>query len=325
MNNKNIWVLFELSEGAPKRVCLEMMHKAAGLAKEQQQEAVAVIIDPEPEAAITAAFAAGAHSVIALRQPSSFEGDAYILQKLMDKYAPAAVFIGTSNKGRDISAALSARCQIGIACDCTDVMFSGDGISWIRPSYDGRLYSNISISTMPQIGTFSTGTLPLPTETARAEGPVVWEDISIPPALLLTRILGFTPDSELAMANLEEADIIVSGGKGVGSQEGFKQLFELASVLGGSVGASRAAVEEGWIGKDYQIGATGKTVRPKLYLALGISGAVPHVAGMKDSDVIVAVNTDPNAPIFDISHFGIVGDLHKVVPVLIKAFREAKG
>lgn len=325
MNHKNIWVLFEVTDSVPKRVSLELMQKASELAAEKNQEAIAVIIAPEPEQAIRAAFSNGAASVIALRSNSSFEGDAWILEKLIDKYAPLVLLIGATNKGRDISAALSARCRIGIASDCTDVMFAGEAVYWIRPSYDGRLYSNIAIASFPQIGTFRTGTFSRKPETGRTEGPVIWEEMDIPAAVLLTRLLGFTPDNELAMANLEEADIIVAGGRGVGSKEGFEQLYTLASILGGTVGASRAAVDEGWISRDYQIGATGKTVRPKLYLGFGISGAVPHVAGMKNSDIIVAVNTDPYAPIFEISNYGIVGDLHTVVPVLIKAFREIKG
>lgn len=324
MNYKNIWVLFEVSDNVPKRVSLELMQKAAEIAAEKKQEAVAVIIAAEPEQAIRAAFANGAASVIALRQKPSFEGDAWILEKLIAKYAPMALFIGATNKGRDISAALSARRRMGIACDCTDVMFAGDSIYWIRPSFDGRLYANIAIASFPQIGTFRTGTFSLKPETDRTEGPVTWEQMDIPAAVLLTRLLGFTPDSELARSNLEEADIIVAGGRGVGSKEGFEQIYTLASVLGGSVGASRAAVDEGWIDRDYQIGATGKTVRPKLYLGFGISGAVPHVAGMKDSDIIVAVNTDPNAPIFEISNYGIIGDLHTVIPVLIQSFREIR-
>ncbi len=136
--------------------------------------------------------------------------------------------------------------------------------------------------------------------------------------------LEFIEDSGLAESNIEEASILVAGGRGVGSAEGFELLRELARLLGGNIAASRAAVDEGWISRDYQVGATGKTVAPKIYFACGISGAVPHIAGMKESDTIIAINTDPRAPIFDIAHYGIVDDLHKVIPELIERIKAAK-
>ena len=325
MNNQNIWVFFELSDGRPKRVCLEMMQKAKALAEEASEQAVAVIIDPNPENASAAAFENGADQVLIVRQKFFFESAAFILEKLAEEYAPKIIMIGATTEGRDLAAAASARLQAGIASECTDVVVTGSGIFWIRPSYDGRLNTNIGIDTYPMIGTFKPGIFKLGEPAADRSGQTVEKEVEVPGGVLLTTLLGFTPDDELTKANIEDAEIIVAGGRGVGSADGFGQLYELAAVLGGSVGASRAAVDEGWIGKDYQIGITGKTVAPKLYIGFGISGALPHINGMKESDIIVAVNTDPNAPIFDFANYGIVADLNIICPALTKKIREIKG
>lgn len=325
MSKQNIWVFFELSDGRPKRVCLEMMQKAKELAEGSSEKAVAVIIDPEPEEAARAAFEYGADQVLTVRQKFFFESAAYILEKLAEKYEPRIVMIGATTEGRDLAAAASIRLHAGIASECTDVVITGSGVFWIRPSYDGKLNTNISIEEAPMIGTFKPGIFRLGEPAVGRNGETVEETVDVPAGVLLTQLLGFTPDDELTKANIEDAEIIIAGGRGVGSREGFDQLYELAAALGGSVGASRAAVDEGWIGKDYQIGITGKTVAPRLYIGFGISGALPHVNGMKESDIIVAVNTDPNAPIFSVANYGIVADLNIICPALTRKILEMKG
>ena len=325
MSKQNIWVFFELSDGRPKRVCLEMMQKAKELAEGSSEKAVAVIIDPEPEEAARDAFEYGADQVLTVRQKFFFESAAYILEKLAEKYEPRIVMIGATTEGRDLAAAASVRLHAGIASECTDVVITGSGVFWIRPSYDGKLNTNISIEEAPMIGTFKPGIFRLGEPAVGRNGETVEETVDVPAGVLLTQLLGFTPDDELTKANIEDAEIIIAGGRGVGSREGFDQLYELAAALGGSVGASRAAVDEGWIGKDYQIGITGKTVAPRLYIGFGISGALPHVNGMKESDIIVAVNTDPNAPIFSVANYGIVADLNIICPALTRKILEMKG
>ena len=325
MSKQNIWVFFELSDGRPKRVCLEMMQKAKELAEGSSEKAVAVIIDPEPEEAARAAFEYGADQVLTVRQKFFFESAAYILEKLAEKYEPRIVMIGATTEGRDLAAAASVRLHAGIASECTDVVITGSGVFWIRPSYDGKLNTNISIEEAPMIGTFKPGIFRLGEPAVGRNGETVEETVDVPAGVLLTQLLGFIPDDELTKANIEDAEIIIAGGRGVGSREGFDQLYELAAALGGSVGASRAAVDEGWIGKDYQIGITGKTVAPRLYIGFGISGALPHVNGMKESDIIVAVNTDPNAPIFSVANYGIVADLNIICPALTRKILEMKG
>ena len=325
MSKQNIWVVFELSDGLPKRVCLEMMQKAKALASQNGEQAVAVIIDPEPEKAAMAAFANGADQVLTVKDKFFFETASYIIETLAEKHEPKLVLIGATTEGRDLAAAVSIRLNAGIASECTDVFLAPTGAYWSRPSYDGRLNTNICIDTYPQVGTFKPGIFKTEEPEEGKSGPIYEENVEVPAGVLLTQLLGFTPDDELTKANIEDAQIIVCGGRGVGSAEGFGQLYELAALLGGSVGATRAAVEEGWIAKDYQIGITGKTVAPKLYIGFGVSGAIPHVNGMKESDVIVAVNTDPNAPIFGVAHYGIVGDLHVICPALTEKVREIKG
>ena len=325
MGNQNFWVLFELAGDEPVRVSLELMGKAAALAREKGQKAVAVIISKNPEKAQAAAFAAGADTAICVAQEACFETMAYIASKLIDKYQPLAVFAGATAMGSDAAAQIAARSGIGIACDCTDVVFKEDEVNWMRPSYDGQLYATITIATYPQIGTFKAGIFRMEELSEGAAGEVIQEEIDVPAGVILTQMLGFRPDEQLADANIEDADIIIAGGRGCGSQEEFDKLYELAALVGGNVAASRAAVEEGWVIKDRQIGITGKTVTPKLYIGFGISGAVPHINGMKNSDVIVAVNNDPNAGIFKYAHYGIVADLHVVVPEMISRLKAIKG
>ena len=324
MSAQNYWVLFELREDEPLRVSLELMNKAHELAAEQGQKALAVIISKRPEAAIKAAFENGADSVIHVEQEACFENMAYICSKLIEKYEPLAVLVGATMSGGDAAAQIAARSGIGIACDCTDVKVEADAINWLRPSYDGQLYATISIATYPQIATFKPGIFRVPDESSSFVGEVIKEDVDVPASVILTQMLGFRADEALAQANIEDADIIIAGGRGCGSKEGFDQLYELANLVGGNVGASRAAVDDGWVEKERQIGITGKTVTPRLYIGFGISGAVPHINGMKNSDVIVAVNNDPAASIFKYAHYGIVADLHVVVPEMIKRFKAIK-
>ena len=326
MSSQDIWVLYELSGDTPKRVSLELTQKAHELAAARGEKAAAVIIGENPEEAAKAAFANGADCVIAVKQKTCFEAEAYIMAQLIGKYQPKLVMVPSTPQGRDTAAAISVRCGVGIAVDCTDIRIEGEQIVWERPSYDGRLYAQIRLETDPQIGTLRAGVFKMK-EAAKdgAEGEIIYETVDVPASVILTQFLGFRPDADLEKTNIEDADIIVAGGLGFGSKEEFDKLYELAALLGGNVGASRAAVDQGWVSKERQIGITGKTITPKLYIGFGISGAVPHVNGMKNSDVIIAVNSDPNAPIFKHTHYGIVGDLHVIVPALIEKFKEIRG
>ena len=296
----------EMSENEPKLVSLELLAKARELAEESGSRAIPVICpnasEHSPETIINA------------------------LKTAIEEGCPSALLFGSTPLGREVSAGLSAVMNLGIASDCTNVIYreSDTDLLFIRPAFDGKLYASVSLDTSPQLGTFSTGIFPLKDDAPDIQTNARTLSLASDENAVRARLVKFIEDAGLADSNIEEASILVAGGRGVGSAEGFDKLRELALLLGGNIAASRAAVEEGWISRDYQVGATGKTVTPKIYFACGISGAVPHVVGMKDSETIIAINTDPTAPIFDVAHYGIVGDLHKVIPELIEIFKQTK-
>ena len=287
-NLKDIWVFIEMSAQQPKRSSLEIFAKSQKIAAEAGAEAVPVLCPAD-----------GDFSAVEIAEA---------MKNAVEKETPGAVLFASTPLGKDISAILSADMNLGIA---------------IRPTFDGKLRASVSLNKKPQIGSFVSGAFPMD-----GEAPDIHKNARLlkpeNSTAIQRQFLEFIEDSGLAEANIEEASILVAGGRGVGSAEGFEKLRELARLLGGNIAASRAAVDEGWISRDYQVGATGKTVAPKIYFACGISGAVPHVAGMKESDVIIAINTDASASIFDIAHYGIVGDLHQVIPELIAAIKAAK-
>lgn len=298
---KDIWVLIETAKTAPKPASLEALAKAEELAKAAGGKAVALTLPQDKQAS-------AADAALAIAEALKAE-------------TPAAIFLAATAFGRDVSAVLSAKAGLGVAADCTGVSDKGDlALSFLRPTYDGKLNAAVSVASRPQLATFLPGTL-----GAAAAALSETKALQLPAASALhSELVEFVQDAGLAEANIEEAKVIVSGGRGVGSAEGFAPLRELAALLGGSIGVTRPVADEGWVARDYQIGVTGKTVSPKLYIACGISGAPAHVGGMKSSETIVAINTDPNAPICKIAHYCIIGDLHKVVPELIQAIKEAR-
>ena len=302
----DIWVFMEISEYELNLGSLELLAKARELADESGSRAIPVICpnasEHSPETIICA------------------------LKAAIEEDSPSAFLFGSTPLGREVSAGLSAVMNLGIASDCTNVIYreSNADLLFIRPTFDGKLYASVSLDTTPQIGTFSTGIFSLKENTPDIQTNARTLNLASDENTVKARLVKFVEDAGLADSNIEEASILVAGGRGVGSAEGFDKLRELARLLGGNIAASRGAVDEGWISRDYQVGATGKTVTPKIYFACGISGAVPHVVGMKDSETIIAINTDPAAPIFDVAHYGIIGDLHKVIPELIEILKQTK-
>jgi electron transfer flavoprotein alpha subunit len=232
---------------------------------------------------------------------------------------PEIILIGATNIGRDLAPRLSARLYTGLTADCTGLAIDPEtkGLLQTRPAFGGTVMATIvTPNHRPQMSTVRPGVMKKDAYDPSHKAIVDRARFELADSDIHTKVVE-TVKAVKQVVNLVEADVIVSGGRGVGSKEGFKLIEELAEVMGGVVGASRAAVEAGYIDADHQVGQTGKTVRPKIYVACGISGAIQHRAGMEKSECIIAINKNPDAPIFTVADYGIVGDLHKVIPMLI--------
>ena len=256
---------------------------------------------------------------------------ARILCDLIRETEPQIVLYGATPVGRDLAPRIASELKAGLTADCTDLQIGDhteaggereykDLLFQIRPAFGGNIIATIVCpETRPQMATVREGVMKLKPPDPARKGKILDARIALDEAHFMTEILDRVTKEK--SVNLKGANIIVSGGAGVGGKDNFKLIYELAHTLGGEVGASRSAVDSGFIGKDHQVGQTGTTVRPKLYIAAGISGAVQHRAGMSESAKIVAINTDPDAPIFEFAHYGIVGDLNDVVPMMIRAYK----
>ena len=327
---KNIWAFVEVYEGKAKNVGLEILGPCKKMAETSGDKVVAVLIGNDIDDAVKAAVSYGADQVITVKgdgyKEYAVESYAYALRQLVEKYKPSALLFGATSNGRELAPRLAATLKTGVAADCTAVEMGADGvIQWTRPVYSGRMLSVVECKdARPQIGTVRPGIFKRgEPDTARA-AEIVAEDVAVPEGAVRTTVVEKIEESSEGAVKLEEADIIVSGGRGLGKPENFSLVKDLADVLGGVVGASRAAVDAGWIPHVHQVGQTGKTVGPKLYIACGISGAIQHLAGMSGSDVIVAINRDPDAPIFEIADYGIVGDIKEVLPAMTEAVKKVK-
>ena len=329
---KDLWVFVETNEdGTAKNVGLELLTPGKDMAAKQGGALVAVVIGSNVDAAVKAASQHGADKVIVVDGPeyAHYTTDAYAiaLVSLVEKYGPTSMLIGATNNGRDLGPRVSCRLKTGLTADCTglDIDAESGNVAWTRPAFGGNLMATILCpDPRPQLGTVRPGVFKKG-EAGEDKAEIIKEDIHVDPKDIRTQVLELIKEAGGETVDLEGAEIIVSGGRGVGGPEGFAPVKALADALGGVVGASRAAVDAGWIAHAHQVGQTGKTVGPKLYIACGISGAIQHVAGMSGSDCIVAINKDPEAPIFDIADYGVVGNLFEVLPVLTEEVKKARG
>lgn len=336
---KNVWVYIETEKGDAKNVGLELLNPAKELAAYHNEKVVAAVIGYKTEEAVKKAFAYGADEVVVVdgAEYDEYSTDAYVnaIVELCNKHKPSALLIGATNNGRDMGPRISCRLQTGLTADCTALAIYNDPskpddeangcVGWTRPAFGGNLMATITCpGHRPQIGTVRPGVFKKADPDNSRTGKVTNEDIHMDQADIRTKLIEFIKEEGAELVNLEEAEIIVSGGRGVKGPEGFAPIKELADAIGGVVGASRAAVDAGWIPHAHQVGQTGKTVGPKIYIACGISGAIQHRAGMASSECIIAINKDPEAPMFDIADYGIVGDLFEVVPALTAEIKKFK-
>jgi len=329
-----VWVFAEQREGKIQPVAYELLTEGKKLASDLKTELAAVLCGDEPlEEEIDHLFAYGADKVYFAVHPElkHYHTGPYTcaLTELIAKYKPEVFLLGATTIGRDLAARLAIRVGAGLTADCTGLAIDPEKkiLLQTRPAFGGNIMATIqTLRHRPQMATVR----PKVFRKAKVQNPKSKNDgnlIKFRPVFseedLLVRILEIVKD-ETVKVNLADAEIIVSGGRGLGEAKNFKLIEELAAVLGGAVGASRATVDAGWISAHHQVGQTGKTVCPKLYIACGISGKIQHLAGMQSSETIVAINKDPDAPIFKVAHYGIVGDLFEYVPLLTKKLKELK-
>lgn len=328
---QGVWVYVEQQNGKARQVGHELLGQARQLADKMGQKVAGVVIGDKVAHLTDEIIASGADIVYLVEGPAfaHYNTDAYTaaITALIRTYKPAVVLVGATNDGRDLAPRVAARLGTGLTADCTGLDVDGATglVAWTRPAFGGNIMATILCpERRPQMGTVRPKVFKRPIPDAKRRGEVVRADVTIQPAEVRTKLVE-VKTACTSGCSLEEAEIIVSGGRGLCKSENFGMLEKLAQLLGGAVGASRAAVDAGWRPALQQVGQTGKTVGPKVYFACGISGAIQHLAGMSSSDIIIAINKDPDAPIFQVADFGIVGDVNEVVPALIEEFKKAKG
>ncbi|AJE04147.1 electron transfer flavoprotein subunit alpha [Geobacter pickeringii] len=327
---RGVWVFVEQTEGEPARVSWELMGVGAQLAQSLQTELCAVVIGENVEHLCHEAFAHGASKAYLLDQPvfRHYRTEAYLEAccTLIGTYQPEIVLMGATGMGRDLAGAVATRVKTGLTADCTGLdVDDRRNLRQTRPAFGGNIMATIMCDRFrPQMATVRPHVMPLPERQAGATGEIVREEVALAEADILTKVLEIIRDKKAGEVDIAGAEFIVSGGRGMMAKENFGMLQELADELGGVVGASRSAVDAGWMPHERQVGQTGKTVRPKIYIACGISGAIQHLVGMQDSDLVIAINRDREAPIFDVATYGIVGDLFQIVPAITQRLRDLK-
>ena len=334
MSVKNsVMVFIQQDEGKAAEVSLELVCKAKELAGELQAAVTGVFIGHNigKEAERVRSYGIDELFVLDSEKLAHYTPLPYAkaLVEIINKEKPQIVLYGATTTGRDVAPRVASELKVGLTADCTDLQIGEheyrgtkyENILYqIRPAFGGNIIATIvSPENKPQMATVREGVMKMVEPDASSAGKITAVDIQFDDADFLTEIIERVKEEK--HVDLKGAQIIVAGGIGVGSKEDFELIKELAQLLNGEVGASRAAVDAGFISKDHQVGQTGTTVRPKLYIACGISGSVQHRAGMSEAARIVAVNTDPEAPILQIAHYGIVGDLKEVIPRFIKAYK----
>ncbi|HHX36426.1 MAG TPA: electron transfer flavoprotein subunit alpha/FixB family protein [Clostridiaceae bacterium] len=324
---KNVWVLAEQRGGAVMPNVMELLNEGRKLADDLEVELIAVIAGENVKSQADTLIHHGADKVIVIESPllAEYTTDGYtkVLYDAVEKYKPEIILIGATAIGRDLGPRLAARLNTGLTADCTKLEIDKElrQIRQTRPAFGGNLMATIiTPDRRPQMSTVRPGVFLKALEKTDRTGEVIMEKPDLKAADIHTTVKEVVKHTR-KIVDLPSAQIIVSGGRGLGSAEGFKLIEEFAEVAGGVVGASRAAVDSGWITQDHQVGQTGTSVRPTIYFACGISGAIQHLAGMQESDCIVAINKNADAPIMKIADYAVVGDLYKLIPMFIEEFK----
>lgn len=322
---KDVWVFAEQRDGVIMPVVIELLGEGKKLANEVGCNLCAVLCGHHVEGLVDQLFEYGADKVYVAdhEELATYRTDAYtkVINDAIEEYKPEIVLLGATHIGRDLGPCLAVKANTGLTADCTKLEIDPEDkkIKQTRPAFGGNLMATIVCPNhRPQMSTVRPGVMEKAAFEEGRKGELVKLNVEFKEGDIRTKVLEIVKTMKDTVS-LTDAEIIVSGGMGLGKPEGFELLKQLADKLGGIVAASRAAVDAGWIDHAYQVGQTGTTVKPKIYIACGISGAIQHVAGMQNSEQIIAINTNENAPIFEIADYGIVGDLYKVIPAILEA------
>ena len=328
---RGVWVFIEQTACSAAKVSWELLGVGAKLAEALGVELCAVVLGHNVENLCNEAFSYGATKTYVIDDPilKNYRTKPYVdgFCALVEKYKPEVVLMGATGLGRDLAGAVATHLKTGLTADCTGLDIDDKRqLLQTRPAFGGNIMATIFCEKhRPQMSSVRPHVMPMPTRNEGATGAIVRENLAITEAEIPSKVLDVIFDtSNKDHVDIGEAEVIVSGGRGMLNRQNFQILKELADELGGVVGCSRSAVDAGWMDVDRQVGQTGKTVRPKIYIACGISGAIQHLVGMQDSEIIIAINRDPEAPIFEVADYGIVGDLFEVVPAILEQVRQVK-
>jgi electron transfer flavoprotein alpha subunit len=326
---RHLWVFIEYEHGAIHPVSLELLGEGRKLADKLGVELAGVLLGGD-KAALTAAahdcFERGADLVYIAASPllEAYRNEPYtkVMTELVNEHKPEILLLGATTLGRDLAGAVATTLLTGLTADCTALAIDDErSLAATRPTFGGSLLCTIlTLNYRPQMATVRPRVFAMPDRIAGRTGRIVEHPVTLVEESIVTKVLEFIPDRRSDKSQLAYADIVVAGGLGLKSPENFRLVRELAGLLGGDYGGTRPLVQKGWLPHDRQIGQTGKTIRSKLYIAAGISGAIQHRVGVEGADLIVAINTDPSAPIFDFAHVGIVADAIDLLPSLTAAF-----
>lgn len=327
---KGVWVFLEARRGKLREVSIQLLSEGRRISDKLGRELWGVLPGYRVENLASEAIEYGVDKVLLVEDPrlEHYASRPYskVMAELVRRHKPEIILFGASKNGRDLGGRLHAIIETGLAADCVAFEVTPDGIlDMIRPAFGAKSLAHILCQKhRPQMASARPNVFKPPARNPGKKGEVLREFVELVDKDFDAKLTSFQETAVGVKTKIDDAQVIVSGGHGLGNKESFRMLSELAELLGGAVGASRKAVDIGWMPKDVQVGQTGKTVRPQLYIAVAISGAVQHIAGMQESKKIVVINSDPRAPIFSMADYGIVSDAFEVVPEMIRQLKEAK-